>query len=269
MRSGAFITVLLAVFLGISGFAECFAAQPGNVWDARKRNLNVSTTEFALGAAVGFSTSPYKSYDHQILPLPVVTYDSDRFYIKGAGLGVHLLKNETQKLSVGVSYFGLQFRPRKTDARELKVLNKRRSTMMADVTYSLTTGFGQFRAKASQDVLGNSDGFIGDLSFRIPIIRNDTMTLAPGVGVEWANKLQNDYYFGVSRTEARRGTVPYYKADDSFTPYFVLEGKFNLTESWSVFAGARLDILSSKVKDSPMVGKSCTVSVAAGVEFKF
>lgn len=259
MKSSVFSAGFLALFLLVAGAGD---ARGGEEW--------IKSGQWGLGAAVAFSTSPYKKYDHQILPLPMISYDSDRLYLKGTGAGVYLLKNENHSVSLGASYFAFQFRPSKTDARELKALNKRRSTMMVDALYSATTSFGQFRIKAAQDVLGHGDGFLADASFRLPIIRTEAFGLYPGVGVEWANEKQNDYYFGVSRKEAARpNAVRHYHAKDGFTPYVSLETKYVISERWEVFAGARLDFLASQVKNSPMVDESYKLGIAAGFQFNF
>lgn len=100
---------------------------------ANSGEWSLGSGELSVGAAVAVSVSPYKSYDVTVAPLPLITYDSDRFYLKGLGLGVHLLKNERHTVSLGATYHGMGFDPKDTDARELKALDKRHGTLMANV----------------------------------------------------------------------------------------------------------------------------------------
>ncbi|MCC8190849.1 MAG: MipA/OmpV family protein [Planctomycetes bacterium] len=225
--------------------------------------------EWSLGAGAAIATMPYKSYDTRVLPLPLVSYRFDRYYIKGLGAGANLVKTENHDLSLGISYFALQFKPSKTDARELKPLDKRRSTIMAEISYTYTSPIGLVTAKLSQDILGHSNGMVGDLALKIPVIRTECFVLLPGFGAEWASTKQNDYYYGVSHKEAARGGAGYYRAKNSVSPYLSLEAKYSVTNRLSLFSAARLTFLGKHIKDSPMVGKSCTAAVAVGFQIGF
>lgn len=258
MKSSVLPLAFLALFVQGFMIADAHAGESGH-----------NSGEWSLGAGFAFSTTPYKSYDNRFMGFPLIDYESDRLYIKGVGAGAYLFKNEMHEVSLGASYFAHEFRPSKTDAHELKTLDKRLSTMMANAAYSLTTDIGQFRFKASQDVLGKSDGFIADVHYRLPIIRTDIFGLYPGVGIDWASDKQNDYYYGVSHKEAARGTVRYYNAKNSFTPYVTLEAKYVISDRWEVFAGSKLEFFGNNIKDSPMVDSSYRVGVAAGVQFNF
>lgn len=229
---------------------------------------NALTGELSIGAVGSVHVSPYKSYDTTVLPLPFVTYKSDRFYAKGTSLGVHLLKNERHELSVGASYLGLEFKPRRTDDRQLKQLDKRRSTMLADISYSYVSRFGLVRTQLGQDVLGKSDGMLGNLSLHVPWM-TETFVVMPGIGVQWASSKHNEYYYGVSRTEAARSGLRRCSPGNTFSPYLMLEAKYKLSDGWDVVAKARTEYVTGRLKDSPMVGKSFTTSIMAGVQYNF
>jgi len=224
--------------------------------------------ELSVGAVGALNLSPYKSYDTTLLPLPFITYKSDMLYLKGTSAGVHLYKNDQHELSVGASYLGLSFKPGKTDDRALKHLDKRRSTLMADISYSYVSKFGLIRSRLGQDVLGQSNGMLGDLSLHIPWI-TDSFVLMPGIGVQWASSKHNEYYYGISRKESRRSGLRSYKPGNTFSPYLTLEAKYKLTDKWDLVAKGRVEYLTGRLQDSPMVGKSFATSIMAGVQYNF
>ncbi len=220
------------------------------------------------GAGVSVSTSPYKDYDNAVTPLPLIMYDGDRFYAKGVSAGVHVFKDDTHTLSVGATYSGQQFEPGDTDSRPHQLLDKRKSTVMTDVSYSLTTRFGRATARVSRDVLGRSDGYTTDAGFSVPILR-EKFTIVPSVGVEWSSGKQAEYYYGVSSGESIRSGLNSHEVSSNFFPYLGLHAQYRITERWSAVAGTRLNVLTGDVKDSPMVDKSVTVSGFLGATFSF
>ncbi len=229
---------------------------------------SAQAADFSLGAAFSAKTSPYKSHDPYLMVSPFALYDGDHFYLRGATGGVHLFKNETHKLSLGVSYAGLQFDPDDTDDRMMKRLDKRKSTMMGDLSYAVITPIGLGKLKLSRDLLGRSDGYVADASFGVPLIR-ECFTIMPMAGVEWSSKKQADYYYGISNHEAQRINRPEYDVSANFSPYVKLEAKFQFTERWGAVAGAEVKFLTGDIKNSPMVGRSCVVGGFLGGVFTF
>lgn len=224
--------------------------------------------ELSVGAVGAVTVSPYKSYDTRVMPLPFVTYKSDRFYIKGTSLGVHLLKNERHELSIGASYLGMEFKPSRTDDTALRWLDKRRSTIMADALYSYVSKIGLVRAGVSQDVLGQSDGTLAALSLHVPWMTEQFIVM-PGFGVQWASSKHNEHYYGISRPEAARSGLKAYAPGNTFSPFLTLEAKLHLNDRWDLVAKGKVEYLPGRIQDSPMVGKTFHGSIMAGVQYNF
>lgn len=227
-----------------------------------------SGADFSIGVALGASTSPYKSHDGYLMVSPFAGYDSERFYLQASDAGVYLLKAGGHAIGAGVSYSWLEFDPDDCDDWRMKRLDKRRSTLMAGLTYSYTGRLGIFRTKVLRDILGWSDGFSGEASYHFPLMWGG-LTLLPGAGVTWNSSKHADYYFGVSRSESARSGLRAHTAKASVSPFVSLEGKYTITERWSVVASARMEMLAGSIKRSPMTGRSCTVSGAVGIQFTF
>ncbi|MGL6017614.1 MAG: MipA/OmpV family protein [Gibbsiella quercinecans] len=222
----------------------------------------------ALGLSAGAAQSPYRETDPTVFPFPLISYDSDYLFFHGIKGGVHLWKDDVNQLDVFAAYDPRQFRPKDSDDRRMKLLDRRDSTAVAGVEYTLRTDFGHFNASVAGDVLDNSDGISANAAYLYPIMLND-WELVPKVGVRWDSKDQNKYYFGVSQRESQRSGLAAYDPQDSFTPYAELALRYHVTPAWTTFVSARYEALPDEVKNSPMVDKDGVGLVSAGFSYKF
>ncbi len=229
-----------------------------------------STTSWAVGIGAKHASSPYKKYDdNDLVALPAASYEKGKFFWYGTEAGVKVFRRNAHSIHVGVSWKGHEFSPKDTDDLQLQSLDKRKATLMADVSYIYRGKIGIARVKASVDVLGRSDGMVLDASYRYPVVKAKKFQALAGAGVEWSNGKQNDYYYGVSQEEAQRSGLKAYKAGDGLTPYLTVEAKYDISKRWSAFAVGKLSFLNGEVKDSPMVDKSTTYYIGAGLLYKF
>ena len=224
--------------------------------------------ELSLGLLGVYSSSPYKGHDDTILPFPLISYEGERFFFRGVGGGVHIWKDENQELLVGLSYAGMQFDHSKTDDNRLKRLDDRYSTVTVDAYYSLRTDWGNAGVKASQDILGNSEGFVVDLWYKHPFSVGQ-LTVVPGIGMQWDSERQADYYYGVSASESRKSGLEEYDAKNAVSPYLSLDINYALTDNWNLTAGGKMLFLSDEIQDSPMVDDSKQFDASVGVVYSF
>lgn len=255
--------MMLAFIFGISAFAHAGAEE------SKSKEENESKEEWTIGVAASRSTTPYKSYDKNNGVWPVVSYSNGKFFVRGNEAGVQVWKNGPHLVEVGVSYYDFEFNRKDTSHHQLKMLDKRKSTAMFDASYSYVSPAGIAKIKTSWDILDHSDGFLVDLSYRYPLAMEKDFKVFSGIGVEWANGNQHDYYYGVSSAESLRSGLSPYHAGSGFSTYLVIEAKYDITKKLSVFAVGRLNFLSDEIKDSPMTSKSTTTSIAGGVQYKF
>ncbi|OOB88619.1 MltA-interacting protein MipA [Leclercia adecarboxylata] len=224
--------------------------------------------QWSVGAGVGVINSPYKQYDRDIYPVPVITYEGDNFWFRGLGGGYYLWNDQTDKLSIMAYYDPTHFKPGDSDSYQLRQLDKRKSTMMAGISWVHNTEYGFLRTALAGDTLDNSNGYIWDLAW-LYRYTNGGLTLTPGIGMEYSSENYNDYYYGVSRKEARRSGLNSYDADDGWSPYLELTASYKFAADWDVYATGRYHRLSDEVKDSPMVDKSWTGLMSMGVTYSF
>ena len=194
--------------------------------------------KFSLGAGVGVVEHPYKDYDTDVYPVPVINYEGDNFWFRGLGGGYYLWNDATDKLSI-TAYW-----------------------------YAHFTQYGYLRTTLAGDTLDNSNGIVWDMAW-LYRYTNGGLTVTPGIGVQWNSENQNEYYYGVSRKESARSGLRGYNPNDSWSPYLELSASYNFLGDWSVYGTARYTRLSDEVTDSPMVDKSWTGLISTGITYKF
>ena len=235
---------------------------------ASSATLVQAEDSFSLGAGVGVLESPYKDYDRDVVPVPVINYESDSFWFRGLGAGYYLWNDEADKLSLTAYYSPLHFKPGDSDDAQLKRLDKRKSTLMAGLSYIHNTQYGFLRTTLSGDTLDNSNGIVWDLAW-LYRYTNGNLMITPGIGIEWNSENQNDYYYGVSRKESNRSGLARYRADDSWNPYLELTAAYRLSDNWNVYGLARYTRLADEVTDSPMEDQSWGAAMSAGITYRF
>lgn len=225
-------------------------------------------SKLTLGAGVGVVEHPYKQYDHDLYPVPVINYEGDNFWFRGLGGGYYLWNDGTDQLSVMGYWSPMYFKPGDSDNSQLRKLDKRKSTVMAGISWMHHTQYGSLRTALSGDILDNSNGVVWDTAW-VYRYTNGGLTLTPGIGVEWNSENQNQYYYGVSHHEAAKSGLRSYDPSNSWNPYLELTANYRFANSWSVYGTARYTRLSDEITDSPMVDKSWTGLLSTGVTYTF
>lgn len=223
---------------------------------------------FSIGVGGSVSTTPYKRYDAQWMPFPIVSYESDRFYIRGLTGGVKLFTNDYLELSVFAGYDPTSFDADDSDDRRLRRLDDRWSSAVAGGEARVMSPYGDLYANLAVDVLGHSDGLTGSFGYSYSLEAGPT-ELTLDAGARWASANYNDYYYGVSNRESRKSGLGSYDAGSGFSPYLGLTVSAALTESVGVFCKGEIVFLSDAVKDSPMVDETFTQSLTLGVTYSF
>lgn len=226
--------------------------------------------EVTVGLGVGFGSSPYRNYDRKATPWPMIRYEGERFYIQDLSVGLKLYDQEGLSASVFLAYDPHSFDSGDTSNAQLKRLNDRDEGVLVGGRLSYGSQVGVFSASLAGDVSGHSQGLIGRLGYHYTLDFG-RFSLTPHAGVYWHSEKYNDYYYGVSSREAARSGLSAYSADSAFSPFAGLSASLGLDEAGRLRINAFSEIraLPSTVKDSPMVGRSSTYTVGAGVAYTF
>ncbi|WP_266156594.1 MipA/OmpV family protein [Dyella silvatica] len=229
---------------------------------------NNSSTPWSLGLGVASSPSPYRKYDRNIWPIPLIGYEGSSFYFRGLGAGYYLLRDKNSSLTVDLGLSPNYYRPSDSNDPRMKQLSNRKLSIMAGFSYQYRADWGVVGARVATDVSGNSKGQYAEATYGYPITTGK-LTLTPRIGGSWNSQKLNNYYYGVSQREAARSGLAYYRADSGVTPFFSIDAGYAFTPSWSAFAQVRYTHLNNEIKDSPMVDKTGMTSYLIGVVHRF
>ena len=141
------------------------------------------------------SSSPYKGYGPDWLPFPMITYEGERFFIRGYTAGVKIINLPYLELSAFAGYDSTSFEASESSNRRLRRLEDRSPSAQAGMELRLLSPYGMFHASGAGDVLSRSNGFNGDIGF-IQSIEFGPLELLPAVGAYWSDARYNSYYYG-------------------------------------------------------------------------
>lgn len=239
-----------------------FAVQAEESKDANNR------WGFNLGIGATFSTSEYRGVERLGTALPLLGYEGDWLYLRGLSGGVHLFKNEHHELNVQLSYLPQHFYASWSESSAIKKLDDRYSSVMAGINYRLRTDLGVLAATLSTDALGVNNGVTADASYSYPI-RFANMSLIPTLGVQWTDVNYNDYYYGISKSEAQASGLSHYSPQAALAPYGELTLRVGISDSWSAFVSGKALFLGEEVSNSPMVERNNKYSLSGGFLYAF
>lgn len=79
----------------------------------------------------------------------MINYESDNFWFRGLGGGLYLWNDTNDKLSVTAYWSPMYFKPGDSDSEQMRRLDKRKSTVMAGLSYEHYTQYGFLRTALS------------------------------------------------------------------------------------------------------------------------
>ncbi|MFQ1016712.1 MipA/OmpV family protein [Gilliamella sp. BG7] len=222
----------------------------------------------SIGGGVGWSNSPYKSYSANYYPIPHIDYDNGLFFIDDLSAGIYAYNQDNQSVSIGARYLSNEFKPHDSDNHQLRLLDSRHSTLLAEIEYSIDTNWGSFSSSVGTDVLNKSNSILVNADYTVPYMQGN-LIVAPTIGINWANNRHNNYYYGISHKESSRSGLRYFNANESLTPYAEIAAQYSLNQNIATFGGVHIDRLTGDAADSPMVDNSTVTSIYMGVSYSF
>lgn len=220
---------------------------------------------FTAGVSVGYIQNGYDA-KNQISVSPFALYDDARFYIEGAQAGVYAHKSSDDHIRFGLSYAGNDFEPQ--DSQNLAQLDKRRTAILADTSYTKITPIGGVRLKLAHDISNTHNG-TQLTATHLSRFTYGQATIYPQLGVTWSDKRYNEYYYGVSAKESARSGIQSYTPKDSLSPFVAVSVNYALNDNIAIIASQRLEWLDSTQSDSPMVQDKLASTTRLGLGYRF
>jgi outer membrane protein len=223
---------------------------------------------WSLGIGVIWSPSPYRNYSSKGWPLPIVNYEGEAFFVRGATVGYHLLKTNSDEFSIIASPLGNRFVHDDTDDPHLRRLSDRDISGMAGVAWRHHADWGVLQASTQKEFTGHGGGSAFDVSYSYPVIQGN-LTLLPTSGVTYSTSALNNYYYGIGAADALRSGLPIHHVGGGSSPYIGMVATYKLSHSWVTTVGLRYALLPTAVKDSPMVNANHTISYSIALSYIF
>jgi outer membrane protein len=210
-----------------------------------------------IGAGPGIivRSSPYRdSGSGTFMPIPAVTYTGNRLQIFGPRAQLGLIEVGPLQLAAAA-----QYRPgayKEDDSDFLAGMGDRDATLMAGAGIKAALPAGtDLSLNLMHDALnrigGSEASLFLDRSFELGSVR-----LTPKAGVNWMSSRLANYDYGVPASKALPGR-PAYDTGDVFSLETGISALAELTENWWLSVGLAVEVLSSDVKDSPIVEDAC------------
>ncbi|WP_230479510.1 MipA/OmpV family protein [Izhakiella capsodis] len=224
-------------------------------------------TGITLGLQGEANFTPYRQYDTQYSALPYIGYDNSYVYIDGTEAGVYLINNDTNQLKARWWYLDNEFDPGKSSDKALRQLRSRHSTMMGGLSYQKITPVGAFNSEISADTLNESRGLLATVSW-LGQVSSDQVDIYPQVGVDWLNKQQASYYYGVTGQESTRSGLAVW-SHQGVTPWLAIAFDWHPIKPLHIVLQPKLTFLTGALRDSPMTDQSYYWVLSSGVTWTF
>jgi MipA family protein len=143
----------------------------------------------------------------------------------------------------------------------------RQSSTDAGLSYRYKQPWGTLQAELLHGISDAQSGTEARLGYSLET-QSGRWTLRPSATLAWRNAKLNDYYYGVTAAEATAGR-PAYSAGAGLNASLGLYASYQWSQNWRLLGGASATLLSSQIKDSPVVSKRFLPSVYVGAAYDF
>ena len=227
------------------------------------------TSPLSIGVGPYFQTQPYKGADTKIVPSPVVFFDNHLFYVRWTRVGAYFLGDSKDDFSWA---FSLSAEPQPLgysakDSSYLHGMMNRDSSLQGGLGFDMQYKDTFFNAVLFQDLLGKSNSYLAraELGQHVTI---DKWKLYPSIMLTYHAAKFNDYYYGVSQSEAT-STRPVYSPSSSVDLSFESYAKYDFSSKWSTLLNFRADYLGKSEQDSPILSDKYMYSGLISLMYKW
>lgn len=258
-----YVLVSLAVLLGFSqGLAadEMLAPPAGE------------SHPLTLGVALVFKDKPYRNFDddEKIGVAPLVIYEGERFFFRGANFGWKFINRPDLEIAVRAELRNDGYDS--GDASILSGMDDRDPTLDggASLTWRPGTGKWGMTVVAVHDLTDEYDGYEARVSGFYQT-RTENWSLKGSAGIVYQSDDLVDYYYGVRDTEEDIPSGrPAYSADAETNVRLQAVAAYAPADaSWTFLFGVRYDFFGDEIKDSPIVGEDGQLTAVFGVGYRF
>lgn len=231
-------------------------------------------SRWGVGAGVAAIDSPYAGEDIRLRPIPLLSYEGERFFFRGPFGGYHVINTRTFSVDlVGAGRFdGFDIEDLGVDelaARGIdrRLLEDRDDQLDAGLGMSWRGDFGEVQLRAVTDVTDTSGGQEVSLTYSYRM-RMGSFTVTPSLSVSYLSEDLADYYYGTLDEEVARGVVDY-KPGAAVVPQVGVNLMRPLGEHWAMMGSVRYTLLPDEFTDSPLIESDSSASMFLGLTYRF
>jgi len=232
-------------------------------------SILASEHNIGIGFSGSWEQSPYIRQNKDFSLLPLIDYDSKYLFMSGTSGGIHLWQNDHQQFDLAFEYQSFELKPSDNSDLNMKQLDRRKTTLLGGLAYSIITPYGQLSAEALIDMLHNSQSISIDVEYAGYLQLTEQLALIPQIGATLYNHKHNSYYYGVSDKESAHSGFASYQPSGSITPYITLTSICKFNPTWSAVFEYEYNLLSHEVKSSPIVNRTNISTLSAGFLYYF
>ncbi len=231
-------------------------------------------SRWGIGAGVAAIDSPYAGEDIRIRPIPLLSYEGERFFFRGPLGGYHFINTRTFSFDlVGAARFDgfdiedlgvAELAARGIDRR---LLEDRDDQLDAGLGLSWRGDFGEVQLRAIADVTDTSGGQEMSLTYSYRM-RMGSFTVTPLLSVSYLSEDLADYYYGTLDEEVARGVVDY-EPGAVVIPQVGANLMRPLGEHWAMMGSVRYTLLPNEFTDSPLIESDSSASIFLGLIHRF
>lgn len=235
-----------------------------------------SATPWGLGLAAAVTDSAYAGEGTRVLPVPLISYQGERFYFRGVTAGWVLLNRGGFELSAvanarldGFDVNDLGRSELSRNGIDIDTLEDRDNGLDAGLSLDFKGRAGALELKVLNDVSDASGGTEVAFQYGYPM-QAWKGVLTPIVAARWLSDDMADYYYGTLDSEVARGAIDY-RPGAATLPRVGVTYMRPLGDRWSLITSAHYEFLPSEFKASPLVeaGADGAATVFIGVSRGF
>ncbi|MGO1068890.1 MipA/OmpV family protein [Lysobacter sp. CA199] len=253
------------LLLGMSLDASAQTGEPDDAWDPKP-------PRWSVGLAAAIADSPYAGEGTRIMPIPMVSYQGERFSFRGLTANWRIWGNDSFELSALSKFRFDGFKVDDLGKRELarngidyRLIEDRDKGFDLGLAMKWNGRVGEIEAELLADATDTSGGQEINLQYGYPIQIGKGM-LTPNIGVTWMSKDMANYYYGTLDKEVARGVVDY-KPGAVTIPHAGVGYFRPIGEKWTVMGFLKYSRLPDAIQHSPFIEPDTDSSVSMLIGF--
>jgi outer membrane protein len=232
---------------------------------ASAQTAGADASSWVLGGGVSAVQRGYRDIDRDVLPLPLISYESKWISASVPTLDVKVYANDELSLRLRTRYARDGY-----DADDSPFL-----AWMADRKSGIWVGgamvWHQRFANLSAELLRDASGYSKGSRAKLQIDRRfafGAFGVTPRLGAEWVDSKYVDYYYGVRTAEVRAGRG-FHQGDATINGEAGVRLDYTVARRHTVFLDMRATRFGSAIKDSPLVDQPGQAGASLGYIYRF